>query len=406
MKYRSKRLPCLIILSLIAGLVVAPAPGQASEPLVIGILHSEAFSYATMMKNSFEMALEVINREGGIKGRPLKLVYANDQGKRDTGEKSINDLVKKHGAIMLVGAYQSSNTVYMARVADKLDRPFLVCTAADDRITQRKWKNVYRLNPPASEYAKGLEDFFLNKIRPKSMAIIYENSPYGTGGALRMMWFCRENDIEINTIIPYHKEKAKKEKIGSAYFQRLLLPLKEEPPDVIYMVSYLKDAALLVKKIRALKINALLCGGAGGFTHPKMIKMAGDAANNLLTATLWFNKVCPSSTAYCSRYVDKYSIKPDYHGAEAYSALLVAADVLNRAESFRPKDIRAALDKTDLKTPFGPVKFKSYGKFERQNRLSTMVLQILNGNFESIWPIELATAKFMAPPDWRASANK
>jgi len=105
MKYRSKRLPCLIILSLIAGLVMAPAPGQASEPLVIGIPHSEAFAYATMMKNSFEMALEVINREGGIKGRPLKLVYANDQGKRDTGEKSINDLVKKHGAIMLVGAY-------------------------------------------------------------------------------------------------------------------------------------------------------------------------------------------------------------------------------------------------------------------------------------------------------------
>jgi branched-chain amino acid transport system substrate-binding protein len=104
--------------------------------------------------------------------------------------------------------------------------------------------------------------------------------------------------------------------------------------------------------------------------------------------------------------VDKYSIKPDYHGAEAYSALLVAADALNRAESFRSKDIRAALDKTDLKTPFGPVKFKSYGKFERQNRLPTMVLQILNGNFESIWPIELATAKFIAPPDWRVSANK
>ncbi len=407
MKYRSKRLPCLIILSLIAGLVMAPAPGRASEPLVIGIPHSEAYPYATMMKNSFEMALEVINREGGIKGRPIKLVYANDQGQRDTGEKSIHDLVKKHGAIMLVGAYQSSNTVYMARVADKLDRPFLVSTAADDRITQRKWKNVYRLNPPASEYAKGLEDFFLNKIRPKSMAIIYENSPYGTGGALRMMWFCRENDIEINTIIPYHKEKAKKEKIGSAYFQRLLLPLKEEPPDVIYMVSYLNDAALLVKKIQQLKIKSLLSGGAGGFTHQKFIDKAGDVANYLLTATLWTHQLrYPGTKEYYNQYIKKYSMPPDYHGAEAYSALLVVADALRRAESWRPESIRAALDKSDFMTPFGPVKFKSYGKFERQNRLPTMVLQILNGNFESIWPIELATAKFIAPPDWRASATR
>ena len=407
MKYRSRLLLGLIILSTITVNLIVPETGTASEPVIIGVPHSEAYPYATMMKNSFEMALEVVNEAGGIKGRPLKLVYANDQGKREPGEKAIRNLIKKEGAIMLVGAYQSSNTVYMARIADKLDRPFLVCTAADDRITQRKWKNVYRLNPPASEYAKGLEDFFLNKIRPKSMAIIYENSPYGTGGALRMMWFCREKDIEINTIIPYHKERAKKEKIGSTYFQRLLLPLKEEPPDVIYMVSYLKDAALLVKNIRELKINALLCGGAGGFTHQRFITKAGKATDYVLTATLWSPQLgYPGTKEYYNHYTKKYSIPPDYHGAEAYSALLVVADALRRAESFRPANIRASLDKTDFMTPFGPVKFKSYGKFERQNRLPTMVLQILNGKFESIWPIELATAKFIAPPAWRASANK
>jgi branched-chain amino acid transport system substrate-binding protein len=304
---------------------------------------------------------------------------------------------------MMVGGYASSNTVYTARMANKLDIPFLVCTAADDRITQRKWRNVYRMNPPASEYTKGLEDFFLHNIKPKSMVILYENSPYGTGSALRMMWFCREHDIEIRKIIPYHKERAHTEAVGSEYFQRLIASLKDETPDVIYMVSYLKDAALLVKKIQALKINALLSGGAGGFTHPKMIKMAGDAANNLLTATLWFNKMCLSSTAYCSRYVDKYSIKPDYHGAEAYSALLVAADALNRAESFSSKDIRAALDKTDLKTPFGPVKFKSYGNFQRQNSLPTLVLQINQGQFDCVWPENLATSKFTPPRFWRGS---
>ena len=407
MKHGSKLIPCLIIISFIAGLVMTPAPGQAADPLVIGIPHSESFPYATMMKNSFEMALEVINSKGGIKGRPLKLVYANDQGKRDSGEKSINDLVKKHGAVMLVGAYQSSNTIYMGRVANNLDKPFVVCTAADDRITQRKWKNVYRLNPAASEYAKGLEDFLLNKIQPRSMAIIYENSPYGTGGALRMMWFCRENDIEINTIIPYHKERAKSEKSGSAYFQRLLAPLREEPPDVVYMVSYLNDAALLVRNIRESKINALLCGGAGGFTHQKFLQKAGDVANHLVTATLWTPEADYSGNkAYYDLYIKRFSVAPDYHGAEAYSALLVAADALRRTDSFRPESIRAALDSTDFRTPFGPVKFTAYDNFERQNRLPTMVLQIINGKFESIWPLDLATSKFILPPDWRGATGK
>jgi branched-chain amino acid transport system substrate-binding protein len=399
MKHKQKIVLLLMIISMAVGFIIIPQTGQSSEPLVIGVPHSEKFPYAAMMKNSFEMALEVINKEGGIKGRPLQLVYADDQGKPKAGERIIKELVKKTGAIMLVGAYQSSNAVYMARVADKLNRPFLVCTAADDRVTQRKWRNVYRLNAPASEYAKGLEDFLLKKIKPKSMAIVYENSPYGTGGALRMMWFCRENDIEISAIEPYHKERLRPD-----YFQRITDRLKKEPPDVIYMVSYIKDAALLVKTIRESKINSLLLGGAGGFTHKKFVNKAGKLSNNLLTATLWTHQLqYPGTKEYYNQYIKKYSIPPDYHGAEAYSALLVAADVLKRAESFRPESIRAALDKTEIVTPFGPVKFKSYGKFERQNSLPTQVLQIINGKFECVWPEDLATATFVSPSAWRVS---
>ncbi len=399
MKYRSKLTGCLCFIFFAIGAFITPKCGMALEPVVVGVLHSEKFPYAVMMKNSFEMALEVINKEGGIKGRPLKLVYANDQGKPKAGEKIIKELVKKTGVIMLVGAYHSSNTVYMARIADKLDTPFLICTASDDRVTQRKWRNVYRLNAPASEYTKGLEDFLLKKINPKSMTIVYENSPYGTGGALRMMWFCRENDIDIRGIEPYHKEK-----LRADYFQRIIARLKEEPPDVIYMVSYLNDAAMLVKNIRESKINSLLCGGAGGFTHKKFINKSGDFSNNLLTATLWTHQLrYPGTEEYYNQYIKKYSIPPDYHGAEAYSALLVAADALKRAESYCSESIRAALDNTDMTTPFGPVIFFSYAKFQRQNSLPTQVLQIVDGKFECIWPEDLATAKFSPPPDWRRS---
>jgi len=399
MKNRLKILPWFILLLLIAAPLITPVSSPAAEPLVIGVLHSEAYPYAAMMKNSFEMALETINKGGGIKGQPLKLVFANDQGKPKSGETAVTDLVEKTGAVMLVGAYQSSNTIYMARIADKLDRPLLVCTAADDRITQRKWKNVYRLNPPAKGYTSGLESFFLSKIRPKSMAIVYENSPYGTSGAMRMMWFCRGNNIDLRAIEPYHKER-----LRADYFNRIVARLKEDPPDVIYMVSYLKDAALLVKNIRDAKIDSLLVGGAGGFTSQKFIDKAGENANHLLTATLWAPSLkYPGTKDYYDQYINKFTTPPDYHGAEAYSALLVAADVLKRADSYSPESIRAALDNTDLITPIGPVKFKSYEKFERQNSLPTQVLQIINGKFECVWPAEHAASNFIPPSYWRAS---
>lgn len=399
MKFRILLTIGLSVILTVSGIALAQETPTSTEPLIIGIAHSSRYPYATMMKQSFEMALEIVNQSGGINGRPLKLVYADDRGERAPGQKVVKDLVKQHGVIMIVGAYHSSNAVYMAGVANRLDVPFVVCTAADDRITQRKWKNVYRLNAPASEYTSGLEDFFLQKIKPKSMAIVYENSPYGTGGALRMMWFCRENDIDLRAIIPYHKERLKTE-----YFQKILAPLKEEPPEVVYMVSYLNDAALLVKTIRESGIHSLLCGGAGGFTHQRFIQKAGAFAEHLVTATLWIHELnYPGTKYYYEQYVQQYGIAPDYHGAEAYSALLVAADALRRATSFDPGSIRRALDQTDMLSPFGPVKFSSYGKFERQNSLPTQVLQVIDGEFKCVWPQNLATSPFKNPPGSRVS---
>ena len=88
---------CLVSFSALIINLVAPVNCSASEPLVIGVLHSEAYTYAKMMKNSFDMALEVINKAGGIKGRPLKLVYANDQGQPKSGERATIELVEKNG---------------------------------------------------------------------------------------------------------------------------------------------------------------------------------------------------------------------------------------------------------------------------------------------------------------------
>ena len=385
-----------IFAGIVLGWVVCFAVAAAAEPVVIGIPHAKKYPYAEMMKNSFEMAAERINAEGGIKGRPLKLVYADDQGKKEPGEAAIRQLVKKDKAVMIVGAYQSSNALFMALAAERLNIPILVSTAADDRVTQRKLENVFRLNPPAREYAAGLQQFFTDVVKPGSMAIVYENSPYGTGGAMQMMWFCREQEIDLRAIVPYHREKASYKSTGTAYFKRLLKPIAAEPPDVIYMVSYLNDAAMLVKLIDEMKIDSLLTGGAGGFTHQKFIDLSGKTGESLITAALWCPKLrYPGARAYYEDYIARYKVPPDYHGAEAYSALLVAADALKRTDSLRPAEIRAALNNCRLMTPFGPVEFSTYDKFDRQNRVPTMVLQVIGGRFECIWPREHASARFV-----------
>jgi branched-chain amino acid transport system substrate-binding protein len=216
---------------------------------------------------------------------------------------------------------------------------------------------------------------------------------FGTDGAVNMMSFLQDNGIEVRELIGYSPERA-----GPAYFRSRLAPLTEAPPDVVHMISYLADGIALVKAIRELQLPSQLTGGAAGFAHPEFVKQAGEAANGLLVATLWSGESpYPGAKTYYERYLATYASPPDYHGAEAYSALLVAADALRRAASLQPKAIRVALDQTIMMTPFGPVKFYSYDNFERQNSIRTQVLQIQQGQFAVVWPSDLATATFAKP---------
>ena len=350
--------------------------------------------FGLMMKNSMEMAADVINDAGGIGGRPLRVAYADDQSNPGQAQAVVTELVDGERAVMLVGGYQSNATYAMAGYADARDVPFLVSTAATDRITQQRWRNVYRLNPPVSEYTRSLEDFLLKELHPETMAIVYEDSMFGTDGAANMMSFLQDSGIEVRDLIPYSVDRA-----APAYFRALLAPLTHESPDVIHMISYLIDGVTLVKVIRDLKIPSQLAGGAGGFTHPRFLQEAGAAAEGLLVATLWSDALpYPGARIYHERYRSAYGTAPDYHGAEAYSALLVAANALGRAKSLKPEDIRTALDETFMITPFGPVKFYSYEAFERQNSIRPQVLQVQSARFEVVWPPDLATGRYVSDP--------
>ena len=78
-----------VVIAIVFNAWLPPGAAEESDPVVIGVLHSETFPYATMMKNSFEMAVKKKNLEGGIKGRPLRLVYADDRGERQAGETAV-----------------------------------------------------------------------------------------------------------------------------------------------------------------------------------------------------------------------------------------------------------------------------------------------------------------------------
>jgi branched-chain amino acid transport system substrate-binding protein len=385
----------------IMGLVFVGA-SAASAAIKVGIvlpLTGAEAKFGEIEKRSFEMAVEEINKQGGIKGEKIELIVEDDTGRPDVGRSVAEKLINKDKVVMLGGGYSSSVTYAVAGVAQQNRIPFLVNTGSADNITTSGWDYIFRLNPPVSEYAGAIESLLTDVIKPQTAVILYENSLFGTSGAKSFEETCKRLGIKVLIKEGYEA--------GGIDFKPVLTKVKQQNPDIVYMISYIMDASLLMKQAKELKLTPkMFIGGAAGFTMPEFRKNAGVASEKVISATLWYqNLKYPGAMDYFRNYVKKYKGETEYHGAEAYAAAQIIADALMRAKSFKPADIKQALSETYAMTVFGPVKFISYGKFKNQNKLPTYVVQWINGKLELVWPADIATKKFVYPVNWLKTWN-
>ncbi|MCG6534151.1 MAG: ABC transporter substrate-binding protein [Syntrophales bacterium LBB04] len=391
----NKYLRMLWCLLFAAGLLLSGASPAAAVKvgIVLPLTGAEA-KFGEIEKRSFEMALEEINKKDGVKGEKLELIVEDDTGRPDVGRSVVEKLITKDKVVMLGGGYSSSVTYAVAGVCQQNRIPFLVNTGSADNITTSGWDYIFRLNPPVSEYAGAIESLLTEVVKPKTVAILYENSLFGTSGAKSFEDTCKKLGYPVLLKEGYEA--------GGIDFKPVLVRVKQLKPDVVYMISYIMDASLLMKQSKELKLTPkIFIGGAAGFTMPEFKKSAGIASEKVISATLWYQVLkYPGAMDYFNRYVAKYKGETEYHGAEAYAAAFVIADALRRAKSFKSDDIKQALSETNLMTVFGPIKFVAYEKFKNQNRLPTYVVQWIDGKLELVWPAALATEQFVYPVDW------
>ena len=375
-------------------LLTGASPAAAVKVGIVLPLTGAEAKFGEIEKRSFEMAVAEINKKGGVKGQKIELLIEDDTGRPDVGRSVAEKLINKGKVVMLGGGYSSSVTFAVAGVAQQNRIPFLVNTGSADRITTSGWDYVFRLNPPVSEYAGAIESLLTEIVKPETVVILHEKSLFGTSGAKSFEETCTKLGYKVLLKQGYEA--------GGIDFKPVLVSVKKLNPDIIYMVSYIMDASLLMKQAKELKLTPkMFIGGAAGFTMPEFMKNAGVAAEKVISATLWYQSLdYPGAMQYFKNYKARYKDDTEYHGAEAYAAAQIIADALIRAKSFNPDDIKQALSETYAMTVFGPVKFISYDKFKNQNKLPTYVVQWINGKLELVWPSKLASKQLVYPVDW------
>ncbi len=386
---------CLISIFCMLSLMVRSV--LAVDTVKVGIvlpLTGDYAKFGEIEKNSFDLALDEINASGGINGKKLELVMEDDTGRPEVGRSVVEKLITKDKVVMIGGGYSSSVTYTVAVICQQNKMPFLVNTASADKITTSGWDYIFRLNPPASHYADAMTTLLTEKVTPKTVAIVHENSLFGTKGAKSFSRFCEKAGYKVVLTEGYEH--------GGIDFKPVLIRIKQLSPDIVYMVSYIMDGSLIMKQAKELKLTPkMFIGGAGGFTLPEFVQNAGLASEKIISSTLWDQVLpFPGTMNYYKKFEIKYNKSTLFLGAEAYSACYVIADVLKRTKSFTNTDIKQALSETDMMTVFGPVKFINWGNMKNQNKATAYVVQWINGKLEVVWPTDHATKSFVYPVDW------
>ncbi len=392
------------IIFIVVGLIIA-ATGLclAQESFKLGFpvpLSGKNKKFGETMKNGAVMAIEDFNAKGGftkgiLKGKKLEIVFEDDADDPAKLKEIVKKFITEDKYPILVGTYSSTCALAMAEVAAEYGVPYLCQSGSADKITQQGWKNVFRPAHSSSQYPTGLNDFLAKVVKPKTMAIIYESTDYGQSLSLVMRKFCEKEGIKI----VYDKSYVAK----ATDFSPMLLEVKNQNPDVIFMVSYLMDAILLMKQAKELDINPkMFVGGGAGFALDEFPKGAGDAAEYVVTLNLWSPDVkYPGAGAFAEKFRERYKSEPTYHSARGHIAIEIIIDALERAASLSKDDLIKALKETDIMTLHGPVKFEDFENFTNQNRLPALVSQVQLGKLVTVWPKDVAKIMYNYPvPKW------
>ncbi len=348
-----------------------------------------------MAQNSFQMAVEEINRAGGIRGMQLRLIIQDTEGKVSRGRALVEKLISEDQVAMLGGGFSSSVAWSATVIAQERKVPFLVNTASADRITEgwRQW--IYRLNTPLSEQKEPLAAFVRAAGDIRTARVCYEETAFGRFWADKFVAQCKEMGLAVLGSDHFAQK--------TSDFRPYLTGLKEQAPDVLHIITGTESGAMILGQIQEVDLNPkLILGSPPGFTSMKFQSIAGGTSEYVYAQTLWAPTLpYPGAQEYYDRYQARYGTPPDYHGAQSYAAAQVMAHALGRAKDLSPDAIRKALSDTRMMTVMGLVRFRAYGNKRNQNQLPAYLVQWIGGRLEIVWPPKAATETYIYPvPAW------
>ena len=335
-----------IRLALLTVLLASCGPAS-SDTVTLAAAGPWTEGFGAQNKRGMELAVEEINRNGGIDGRRLVLLAEDDGGDGAKAAGIAGRFVANPEVIAVVGHVNSGATIAAARVYDGA-LPAVSTTASSPDISGLSpW--VFRVISSDSVNGQDIARF-AGRIGKSRAAMLYENDAYGRG---LVEAFRRSFRGEIVAEDPITAEPA--------LLAVHVANLKVRNPDIVFVASTEQAGMAVLREARRQGLTADFIGGDG------WTGIVGDtvaAQGAYVGAPFSAEDPRPEAQSFVKAFRARYDLDPDGNAALGYDATMLLARAIGLAGADRAavRDWLAALDeKTAFPGVTGRIRFRESG---------------------------------------------
>jgi branched-chain amino acid transport system substrate-binding protein len=387
---------------------VAPASAQTKEPIKIGFGMSLTGPLSANGKMSL-VAMQVwesdINAKGGLLGRPVKLVYYDDQSNSSQVPGIYTKLLDIDKVDLIVSGYASGQIAPAMPIAIQRKKLFisLFGTGINETFKYNKYFSMIPNGPtPKPAFTRG---FFkvaeVQKPKPQTIAIAMADAEFGRNACEG----AAENAKASGFKIIYNKTYPP----ATTDFSPIVRAIQALNPDLLVICSYPLDTVGMVTAMNEVGFKPKMWGGAMVGLQATVFKTKlGKMLNGVVNFETWL-PVKSMDFPGAFDLLKKYQARAKDAGTDplgyympvwAYAYLQVLGDSIAATKSLNDDKLADYIRKTTFKTVVGDVKFGKLGEWAEERTMAAQFQNIKGNSIDDFR--DLKTEVIIYPPKFKS----
>jgi len=327
----------LVGVAVVAALGAPPAAAQQVVKIAAGVpLTGSLAKQGQEVANAVKLAVEEWNRKGGVLGRKIEVLEADDQGNPQIGVAAAEKVAADAAVLGAVWGITSVTCIPVSEVLDRVNLVMISPGCTNPKVTDRGLKNVNRVCARDDAQGPAGAIFAVQDLKWKKIAV-FDDGTTGPKGVADEM---ERKAKQLGATVLRYVIRA-----GDKDFRAILGTI---PKDVsgIYASLWAPEAALIAKQLPDVGLNVRMIGPDGQFEPVDYIQASGGAAEgNYVSFLVPDLKKIPAAQAFVKAFEAKYGPVSSY-GPLAYEAANIVLEAIKKVGKADRAAVRDAVRAT------------------------------------------------------------